>query len=84
MAPQLPADFGDRRKDGDASLGQRILRAQLEAGRDRAALSLRRVKLSIRARRCRDLTPVKGSGGIACEYPLSLVDCGGAFRTPNL
>jgi hypothetical protein len=84
MAPQLPADFGDRRKDGDASLGQRILRAQLEAGRDRAALSLRRVKLSIRARRCRDLTPVKGGGRIACEYPLSLVDCGDAFRTPNL
>ena len=35
MAPQLPADFGDRRKDGDASLGQRILRARLK-GRTRS------------------------------------------------
>jgi hypothetical protein len=84
MAPQLPADFGDRQKDGDASLGQRILRARLEAGRDRAALSLRRVKLSIRGRRCWDLTPVKGTGCVPCKYAVSLVDCGGAFRMPNL
>jgi hypothetical protein len=36
VAPQVPAVFGARRKDGDASLGQRILRARLE-GRTRSA-----------------------------------------------
>lgn len=41
-------------------------------------------QLSIRARRCRDLTPVKGTGCVPCKYAVSLVDCGGAFRTPNL
>jgi hypothetical protein len=74
MAPQLPADFGDRRKDGDAGLGQRILRTRLK-GRTRPGGFIASTRQIVNPRQTLPgFDPGQRQRGIACEYPLSLVD----------
>jgi hypothetical protein len=84
VAPQVPAVFGDRRKGGDASLGQRIARPAARPGAIGRLYRFDASNCQSAPDFANDLTPIKGSGGIACEDTFSLVGCEGAFRTPNL